>query len=188
MDKDVNDAVDLAKQEQETFPGDFWQRHLGSNRFRAVCGRSGRLLSGRLLPGADLVEGILEMAQSERIEVGFVQAFGSLARARFSAGVRPSAAHLGRMERIPPESVEGPLEFLSGLGKFGFPPQGDPVIHFHGLFVTPEGRVRGGHFFRGGNPVFATFEVFIQEILDVRHVWEKDPEAGVFLIETVQPG
>jgi predicted DNA-binding protein with PD1-like motif len=170
----------------ETFAADFWKPHLGQNRFRSVAGRPGRLITGRLLPGTDLVEGILAMAGSHEVASGYIDAFGSLAQARFSAGVRYSASQPERVERIPLETVEGPLEFLCGQGKLGKPSQGDPVIHFHGIFVTPEGEVRGGHFFAGGNPVFATFEVVIHEILEVEQVWQKDEEAGVYLIEAVQ--
>ena len=90
-----------------------------------------------------------------------------------------------RAERIPPRTVDGPLEFICGQGKIGFPEGKDPVVHFHGLFVTSEGKLMGGHFFPGDNPVWATFEVIIQEILDMDFDWELDPEPGINIMEAV---
>lgn len=173
-------------QEEETFAGGFWKTHVGELRFRGALGRPGRLLSGRLLPGTDLVEGILEMARSFGIREGIVFCFGSLARARFSTGVRPVATSPEMMERIPSKTLEGPVEFLCGQGKLGLPLEGAPVFHLHGVVVTPEGLVTGGHFFAGENPVFATLEVVIQEILGIQHQWKDDDETGVTLIESIQ--
>ena len=63
------------------------------------------------------------------------------------------------------------------------PEEGEPFIHFHGLLVTPEGRLLGGHFFPGGNHVYATFEVHIQELLGVEFRLELDDEVELPLIE-----
>ena len=170
-------------QEKETFPLGFWKEHQGQIRTRALAGRAGRIVAGRLRPGSDLVSGILELAREHGVRTGLVNAFGSLAVARFSEGVQTLAEDKTRAERIPPRTVEGPLEFICGQGKIGFPEGKDPVVHFHGLFVTPGGTLMGGHFFPGGNPVWATFEVIIQEILDMDFDWELDPEPGINILE-----
>lgn len=185
MEDPKKEVLGRTAREDETFQGDFWKVHVGELRFRGALGRPGRLLSGRLLPGTDLVEGILEMARSFGIGDAVVSCFGSLAQARFSTGVRPVVSSPGIMERIPPKTLEGPVEFLCGQGKLGLPPGGEPVVHLHGVVVTPEGVVMGGHFFAGGNPVFATMEVIIQEILGVQHRWEEDRETGMPLIESI---
>ena len=68
------------------------------------------------------------------------------------------------------------------MGRLGIPEKGEPVIHFHGLLVTPEGQLYGGHFFRGGNPVYATLEVHIQELLDVEFKLKMDRAVEIPLI------
>jgi predicted DNA-binding protein with PD1-like motif len=172
-------------QEKESFPVGFWKEHQGEIRTRAVAGKAGRIVAGRLRPGTDLIPGILELAQEHGVKTGLVTAFGSLAQARFSEGVQPSAGDPERVERIPPRTVPGPLEFICGQGKIGFPEDKEPVVHFHGLFVTPEGRLMGGHFFPGDNPVWATFEVIIQEILGVAFDWQRDPEPEIQIMEAL---
>lgn len=177
--------MEYKNQEKETMPLDFWKAFQDQVRVRAVAGRTGRMVTGRIRPGTDLVAGITELAREHGVTTGLITAFGSLARARFSEGVQTCAASPDRAERIPPRTVEGPLEFICGQGKIGLPKEGDAVIHLHGLFVTPEGRIMGGHFFPGGNPVWATFEIIIQEILDVEFVWEKDSEPEINIMEAV---
>ena len=174
-----------AKQEKETFPKDFWQAKVGTVRHRCLEGQAGRYIVGRLLPGADLVTGIIEAARAHGVKAAYVDAFGSLSVARYSEGVRALPDDPTRVARIPPVTVEGPLEFLCGQGKVAFPEGDDPIVHFHGVFVTPDGAIKGGHFFQGDNPVFATFEIFIQEILGVEFAMLYDEEAEVPLIEPV---
>jgi predicted DNA-binding protein with PD1-like motif len=112
-----------------------------------------------------------------------VNAFGSLARAAFSPGIRLSAAKPDRVERRPNVNLTGPIEMWSGMGRLSIPDKGEPFIHFHGLVVTPEGQLYGGHFFPGDNTVYATFEVHIQEILGVEFRLEKDEAVELALIE-----
>ncbi len=166
----------------ENFPWGIWKPHEGHPRFRSAGGRPGRLISGRLLPGCDLLQGIIEMARAHEVRAAWVDAFGSLARASFSPGLRLSRADPDRVERLPTLDLEGPIEMWSGMGRLGLPPSGEPVIHFHGLVVTPEGQLYGGHFVPGGNTVYATFEVHIQEILGVEFRSEYDEALELPLI------
>jgi predicted DNA-binding protein with PD1-like motif len=71
----------------------------------------------------------------------------------------------------------------SGMARLGIPDHGEPAIHFHGMVTTGDGRLYGGHFFPGGNPVYATFEVHIQEILGVKFILEMDEAVTLPLIE-----
>ena len=171
------------KQEVESFPWHIWEQHEGSQRFHSAAGRPGRVISGRLLPGCDLLLGIIEMARSHEVRSAWVNGFGSLARAAFSPGIRISASDPDRVDRRPNVELPGPLEMWSGMGRLGIPDGGEPFIHFHGLVATPEGRLYGGHFFPGGNTVYATFEVHIQEVLDVEFVQEMDVNVELPLIE-----
>ena len=167
----------------ENFPWNIWQAHEGACRFHSVDGQPGRIVSGRLLPGCDLVQGILEVAKHHGVKAAWVNGFGSLAKAAFSPAVRLSGAMPDRVERWPNVSLSGPIEMWSGMGRLGTPDEGEAFIHFHGLVTTPDGRLFGGHFFPGGNPVYATFEVHIQEILGVAFTREMDAEVEVPLIE-----
>lgn len=172
----------------ESFPWSIWAPHEGRLRFHSAAGRPGRLISGRLLPGCDLLRGILDMARSHEVRAAWVNAFGSLARAAFSPGLRLSAENPDRVERRPSVNLEGPIEMWSGTGRLGIPDNGEPFIHFHGLVVSPEGQLYGGHFFPGDNTVYATFEVHIQEILGVAFRLEHDETVELPLIEPRELG
>lgn len=171
------------QQPLESFPWNIWAPHEGRLRFHSAAGRPGRLISGRLLPGSDLLPGIIAMARSHEIRAAWVNAFGSLARAVFSPGLRLSAENPDRVDRRPNVELEGPIEMWSGTGRLGIPDNSEPCIHFHGVVVSPDGQLFGGHFFPGGNTVYATFEVHIQEILGVEFRLEHDPAVELPLIE-----
>ena len=171
------------EQAVEHFPWHIWEEHQGSLRFHSVEGQPGRVVSGRLLPGCDFLQGIIEMAISHNIQSAWVNAFGSLAKTNFSPGVRRSQTDPDRVERLPNVSLAGPIELWSGMGRLGIPDEGTPVIHFHGIVVTPEGQLYGGHFFPGGNPVYATCEVHLQELLGVEFKLEMDAAVELPLFE-----
>lgn len=175
--------MDHKKQTVDSFPWHIWDRHEGTQRYQSAAGRAGRIISGRLLPGCDMLSGIIEMARSHGVASAWVNGFGSLAKANFSPGIRFSAATAERVERKANLNLEGPIEIWSGMGRLGIPADDEPVIHFHGLLVDEEGRLYGGHFFPSGNIVYATFEVHIQEILGVEFQIEQDEEVEIPLIK-----
>lgn len=167
----------------ETFPWHIWESHRNEIRFQSAAGQLGRIVSGRLMPGCDFLLGIIEMARTHNVRSAWVNGFGSLAAASFSPGIRISTSMHDRVERLPNLEISGPIEIWSGMGRLGVPETGEPFIHFHGLLVTSEGRLYGGHFFPGGNNVYATFEVHIQEILGVEFQLEEDEEVEIPLIK-----
>ena len=171
------------KPQVDDFPWHIWEQHAKSLRFHSAVGQAGRIVNGRLLPGCDLLRGILEMAKTHQVQSAWVNAFGSLAKATFSPAVRRSEADPDRVERWPNVHLAGPIEMWSGMGRLGVPQEGEPFIHFHGMVVTPEGQLYGGHFFPGGNPVYATFEVHMQEIVGVEFKLEMDEVVQLPLIE-----
>ena len=174
------------KKQVESFPWHIWKQHADNPRFRSVAGKPGRVISGRLLPGCDFLLGIIEMAKSHKVKAAWVNAFGSLAKTDFSPGLQIAAADPDRVERLPNVNLVGPIEMWSGMGRLGIPDTGEPFIHFHGVLVTPEGQLYGGHFYPGGNPVYATFEVHIQELLNVEFKLEMDQAVELPLIEPKQ--
>jgi len=143
-------------------------------RFESIEGKAGRVISARLRPGTDLISGLKALVLKHRIYAGAITVcFGSLAAAEvtWTEGSRPDPD----AERL---HLDGPLSFLSSQGKAGITEDGEPMIHLHGLLATLEGRVLGGHFHDGNNPVYSTFEVVIHEILGVRHtrIWDDESE------------
>jgi predicted DNA-binding protein with PD1-like motif len=171
------------KKSVETFPWNIWQQHEGSYRYRSAEGQPGRIISGRLQPGCDFVQGIIEVAKFHQVKAGWVNGFGSLAKAEFSPAIQLSESVPDRVERQKNIVLPGPIEMWSGMGRLGIPDDGEPFIHFHGLLVTQDGRLYGGHFFPGGNSVYATFELHIQEVLGVEFKLEMDEEVELPLIE-----
>ncbi len=171
------------KPQVESFPWHIWEGHEGNPRFNSVAGRPGRIISGRLLPGCDMLLGVIGMAKSHQVKSAWFNSFGSLAKTDFSPGLRFAAANPDKVERLPNVNLTGPIEMWSGMGRLSIPDEGEPVIHFHGVLVTPDGQLCGGHFFPGGNPVYATFEVHIQEILNVDFKLEMDQAVELPLIE-----
>ena len=167
----------------ETFPWNIWQQHEGTYRYRSAEGQPGRIISCRLLPGCDFVQGIIEVAKYHKVKAGWVNGFGSLAKAEFSPAIQISESLPDRVERQKNIVLPGPIEMWSGMGRVGIPDNSEPFIHFHGLLVNQDGRLYGGHFFPGGNSVYATFEVHIQEILGVEFKLEMDEAVELPLIE-----
>lgn len=153
-------------------------------RIESEEGTSGRIITARLRPGTDLLTGIKELTKRYNILAGaVVVSFGSLARAEVSwrEGSKPDPSK--KAERI---RLEGPISFLSSQGKVGITEEGEPVVHLHGVLADLDGRLWGGHFYEGDNPIFSTFEVVIQEILGVRHTKIYDEESEVKLIKPVK--
>lgn len=153
-------------------------------RIESEQGTSGRIITARLQPGTDLLTGIKELTKRYNILAGaVVVSFGSLARAEVSwrEGSKPDPSK--KAERI---RLEGPISFLSSQGKVGITEEGEPVVHLHGVLADLDGRLWGGHFYEGDNPIFSTFEVVIQEILGVRHTKIYDEESEVKLIKPVK--
>jgi len=152
-------------------------------RIESLEGRAGRVISARLRPGTDLITGLKELVGRHRIAAGAVTVcFGSLARAEvtWTEGSKPDPKK--QAERL---RLDGPLSFLSSQGKVGMSENGGALVHLHGILSDLDGRLWGGHFHDGNNPVFSTFEVVIHEILDVRHTRIWDDESETKLIKAV---
>jgi len=152
-------------------------------RFESAEGQAGRVVSARLRPGTDLISGLKELVRKHRIAAGAVTVcFGSLSRAEvtWTEGSKPDPKK--KAERL---QLEGPLSFLSSQGKVGISEEGEPLVHLHGILADLEGRLWGGHFHDGNNPVFSTFEVVIHEIRDIRHTKIWDDESETELLKAV---
>ncbi len=152
-------------------------------RLESAVGRPGRTISARLRPGTDLIAGLKELVREHGIRAGAVTVcFGSLARGEvtWTEGSKPEPGKEEARTRL-----DGPLSFLSSQGKVGMSQAGEPLVHLHGILADLDGRLWGGHFHAGNNPVFSTFEIVIEEILGVRHTKMWDEESETELLKAV---
>lgn len=148
-------------------------------------GKTGRVILGRVLRHSDLVSGIIEICRKHDVYMAALGiALGSLLQASLS-WTRPSTLTKRGSERTELKVIEGPLEFVSAHGFVCL--NGAPSsIHVHGTVCDSEGRLWGGHFFEGGNPVHSTMDVLIFELLGVGMQKIHDPELDLTLPVPIQ--
>lgn len=152
-------------------------------RISSAESRPGRLVGARILPGTDLIPGLLKICRRHQIKSGcIVTILGSLARARFVLPIPDSGGTMG-VRYSDPHEIEGPLEFLGRSGIIGRLDDGETAIHLHGIFSDRENRFCAGHILEEGNQVLATMEVVIQELPDVEITRSLDGETGFSLFQ-----
>jgi predicted DNA-binding protein with PD1-like motif len=141
----------------------------------AAAGRIGRVLAARLLPGQDLVEGIIELIKLNDITSGTITAIGSLRSAKV---VWAGSMKFGDnpMDVAVFHEMVGPVELGVSNGVFGTDEDGEIVLHVHGLIMDKEGNMRCGNLLPGSAPVLATVELTIQEFDGLELKPTLDPE------------
>jgi len=145
-------------------------------RISSAESRPGRLVGARILPGTDLIPGLLEICRRNHLTSGcIVTILGSLARARFVLLIPDSGGTMG-VRYSDPHEIEGPLEFLGGSGIIGRLDDGETAMHLHGIFSDRENRFCAGHILGEGNQVLATMGVVIQELPEVEITRSFDEE------------
>jgi predicted DNA-binding protein with PD1-like motif len=136
-----------------------------SQLFSAVEAREGRIVVGRLLPGADLIRGLESVCDEHAIRfAAVVFAYGSLASASFKTLQRVPGKE--RPELLP-RTIEDRVEFLGGQGLVCRNEQGGRETHLHGSVAKSDGVVMGGHFNPDENPIFNNMDYALAELLDV---------------------
>ena len=141
--------------------------------------KTGRVVAARLLPGQDVVEAVLGLAEEHKIVSGRVWAIGSLARATV---VYPNSMEFGEdpMSVAVFHKMEGPVELGFGYGVFGpdkeGPDENGPSLHLHGLIMDKDGNMRTGNLVPGSAPVLATVELTLEEYqgLELRAVFDQE--------------
>jgi len=124
--------------------------------FRALeAGRMGRVAYARIGPNEDLVHGIEKFCLAEGFRNAFVRgALGSLVDACLSTA---DGRYL---------LVRGPaVEIVSLAGEVRVDARGAVTATLTGVVADPDGKVEGGSFVSGANPVCMTFEVTLEEWL-----------------------
>lgn len=141
--------------------------------FEAVEAGIGRVLVGRLHPGADLILGLEAVCDAHGVRFAAITAaYGSLSSAGFKFLQHVEGE--GR-PRLVGHSVEDRVEFMSGQGLICERLDGSRETHLHGSVSDASGAVTGGHFNPGENPVYNNMDFVIQELLGVRLVRDHDP-------------
>ncbi|MFO7576163.1 MAG: DNA-binding protein [Pelovirga sp.] len=126
------------------------------NEIRLVeSGRMGRVAYARIAPNEDLVLGIEKLCLAQGFNNAFVRgALGSLV----DAGLRASDGSV--------IEIKGPaVEIVSLAGEVRSDENGTPCASLTGVVADPDGKVFGGPFVLGLNPICITFEVTLEEWL-----------------------
>lgn len=146
-------------------------------RIQTACGKTSKVVAGRILPGTDLLFGIEEMCLRHGISYALVNCFGSFAGAGYMYLVPKPEAKIGAGygEVL---SCDGPVEFLNGTGVV-CQNNGKCEIHFHGTMCNKDGTVFGGHLVRGQNPSLTTVDVVLIEITGISMLRKYDEETDL---------
>lgn len=145
-------------------------------RVNYAKGNVGKMVTGRILPGTDLLTGLEETCKNNGIKYGAVNCFGSFTAAGYMYLV-PMEAKVGAGYGAVIKK-EGPIEFLSGTGIIT-QNNGNTELHFHGTMCDKEGVVFGGHIVKGTCPVLTTVDIIIWEATDVEMVRKHDEETDL---------
>jgi uncharacterized protein len=143
------------------------------DEFEAVEAGNGRILVGRLHPGADLIRGLEAVCDAHEVRFAAITAaYGSLSSAGFKFLQIPAGED---HPRLVAHAVDERVEFMGGQGLICERTDGTRETHLHGSISDATGTVTGGHFTVGDNPVFNNMDFVIQELLGVRLIRDHDP-------------
>lgn len=141
-------------------------------RFETSEAGVGRIVVGRLHPGADLIRGLEAVCDAHGLRfAAVVSCYGSLSAAGFKFLQLPPGEE---RPRLVDHRVDERVEFMGGQGLVCETPQGERETHLHGSISDATGAVTGGHFVPGENPVYNNVDLVLQELLDVRLIREHD--------------
>jgi len=122
--------------------------------------------------GDEVLSGLTEFAEREKLTAGHFTAIGALQGARFGWFDAGQKAY----RDIP---INQPVELIALIGDVGVV-NGAPQIHAHGAVGFPDGKVRGGHLLQAF--AWPTLEVFFTSC-PATLVKVEDKETDLFLFE-----
>jgi predicted DNA-binding protein with PD1-like motif len=147
-----------------------------AERVEGAPARGGRVIVGRLHPGADLIRGLEAACDEHGVRfASIVACYGSLAGAAYEFLQVPEGEPRARLTGV---RVDEQVEFMGGQGLICEAPDGSRATHLHGSVSDATGAVSGGHFVAGGNPVYNNMDFVIQELLGVRLVRSFEAATG----------
>jgi uncharacterized protein len=122
--------------------------------------------------GDEILSGLTEFAERERLTAGSFTAIGALQRARFGWFDADRKA----FRDIP---IDEQVELISLIGNVGLV-NGAPAIHAHGAVALPDGHVRGGHLLQA--VAWPTLELFFTTF-PTTLIKEHDDETNLYLFD-----
>lgn len=144
-------------------------------RHESAEGSSNRKVAARLLPGTDIILGIIDICKKYGVEAGYIPVcFGSLQKATYlylepKENVKIGAGY-GDVH-----NMDGPVEMLGATGVI-CKRDGAHELHMHATLCDSRGTVFGGHLVKGENPVLTTCDLIIAPIEGVDFVRRLDEE------------
>ncbi len=141
-------------------------------------GRTGKRVFAKIRPEADFVQSITEIFEkSGFVTASIPVAVGSLKKLHFTF-VNSEGAY------STPVVKEGKFELVQASG-FLSRVSGKTEVHIHASFADNEGRLFGGHLLERGNVVYATAEVMLDELSDIKFAKIYDSETGFKVFKIV---
>jgi len=150
-------------------------------RTKNVCGKFGKMVPLRLLPGTDLMNGLKKVCEDNGIRHGtLLSAIGSLRKLTIQVLAPNEKVKLGAAY-TPPQTIPGPIEILGIQGVIFEIDNGEVALHLHGTFCDQDGKTFGGHIVPGENPILATLDAVISEVTGVKLTRRHDEETDLNL-------
>jgi len=145
-----------------------------------AAGRPGRTIAFRLMPGADLMTGLKDLALQHQIRAAYIPVIiGGVNAARIEVATPSPDSPVGVVAKH--ITLTGPLAILGAQGMICELDDGSPEPHLHITFVDPNGHIHGGHLEYGVAPVTTTVDGIMQEVLDVKFGRGFDPQVKTTL-------
>jgi uncharacterized protein len=132
--------------------------------------RPGRLLTGRLSCGDDLLDSLTRLCRSEKISAGSFNVIGAVTKAALGYYDQKKKRYARCVV------ISKKLEIAACMGNISIK-EGSPFVHAHIVLADRKGKAFGGHLMPGTG-VFAA-EFTIQEYRNVRLVRSPDPVTGL---------
>ncbi len=150
--------------------------------------RSGDMIVGRLLPGTELVPGLVQACKRHGARyAAVVSLIGSL-RGTDYFFIEPDETSPFGIRYGRPVNVPGGVEIVGCQGLIGEWDDGRPSAHLHYTLIDTAGRMYSGHVAETGNPCLVTVE-FALRILEGGAVIRRfDPGLGFPIFTFGKPG
>lgn len=138
-------------------------------------GKTGRIFTARLDHGDDLLDGLKQLAEKEKIEAAVIHVIGALKGASLVVGPEECTR--------PPVPVWRQFDDcreLLGTGTLFRDGRGEPVIHLHGAAGRGGATLTGC--VRGESEVFLVAEVIVLEMTGTGAVKDLDEASGLKML------
>ena len=146
-------------------------------------GKTGRVITARIMPESDLLLEIKNICQARNIETAFINTcIGSMKKMTFVYALKDETRDY-KIRYSEPVEMTGAIEFLGAQGIVAKDDDGNHQIHLHAQFSDEQMTVFGGHLLEEGNIVLATIDLIITEVLDVNIKRNYHEASGFYFFE-----